>query len=428
MPGLHRGLSNKPVDKPVIVVGGGPVGMVAAASLARLGVPTVLIEAEEVPKTDWRASTFHAATLELLAELGVADRMHAEGLVVPVYHFRDRRAGLVAEFDFSLLADETPYPYRLQLNQQHLVRMLHERLGNTPEVELLFGTRVTEVRQEPGGGASVTAETPDGTRVLHGAYVIGADGAGSTVRRASGVEFEGFTYPERFLIASTSVDLAEALPGIAEVNYIADPHEWLFLLRTPESWRAVWPVPADQSEEEATAEPTLQRQLQGVAPWAPGYPIIDRQLYRVHQRVAERFRVGDVLLVGDAAHINSPMGGVGLNSGIHDAIDLARRIARIADGTSAAGAEAELAAFADVRHRIAVEYVQADTQRNTQRLREADEERRRAAHAEMRATAADPERARAYMRRASLLESVRRFGVGLPPGQPAASQTPAPVH
>ncbi len=401
--------------------------MVAAASLARLGVPVVLIEAEDEPKTDWRASTFHAATLELLAELGLGDRMHAEGLVVPVYHFRDRREGLVAAFDFTLLADETPYPYRLQLNQQHLVRMLHERLRALPEVELLFGTRVTAVEQEPGGGASVTARTPDGTRVLHGAYVIGADGPGSTVRRSLGVDFHGYTYPERFLIASTSVDLAEALPGIAEVNYIADPHEWLFLLRTPESWRAVWPVPAGQSEEEATEVARLQRQLQGVAPWAAGYPIIDRQLYRVHQRVAERFRVGDIALIGDAAHINSPMGGVGLNSGIHDAVDLSRRIARIASGTSPAVAEAELAAFADVRHRVAVEYVQADTQRNTQRLRETDEERRRAAHAEMRAIAADRDRARAYMRRASLLESVRRFGVGLPPGQ-TAPQAPAPVH
>ncbi len=413
----QRGLSKGPV----VVVGGGPVGMVAAASLARLGVPVVLIEAEDEPKTDWRASTFHAATLELLDELGVADQMHAEGLRVPIYHFRDRREGLIAEFDFSLLADETPFPYRLQLNQQHLVRMLHERLRRTPQVELLFGTRVSDVVNLPGGGAQVVAHTPDGPRELVGSHVIGADGAGSTVRGALGTGFTGFTYPQRFLIASTSVDLAQALPGIAEVNYIADPSEWLFLLRTPESWRAVWPVPAEQSEAEALHEDTLLRQFQGVAPRPEGYPIIDRQLYRVHQRVADTFRVGDVLLIGDAAHINSPMGGVGLNSGIHDAVDLARRIGRIAEGD--ADVDAELDTFADHRHRVAVEYVQADTQRNTQRLMETDEVRRRAAHDEMRAIAADPDRARAYMRRASLLESVRRFGVGAPPGRSATASS-----
>ncbi|WP_461035139.1 FAD-dependent oxidoreductase [Streptomyces mayteni] len=421
MAAQQRGLN----DGPVLVVGGGPVGMVAAAWLARLEVPVVLIEAEDEPKTDWRASTFHAATLELLDELGVSGQMHAEGLRVPIYHFRDRTEGLIAEFDFRLLADETPFPYRLQLNQQHLVRMLHQRLRTTPGVELRFGSRVTGVRQRPGGGVTVSLGTATGAEELTGSYVIGADGAGSTVRGALGVAFTGFTYPERFLIASTSVDLAQVLPGIAEVNYVADPREWLFLLRTPESWRAVWPVPAEQSEAEALHEDTLRRQFQGVAPRAEGYPIIDRQLYRVHQRVAETFRVGDVLLVGDAAHINSPMGGVGLNSGIHDAVDLARRIGRIAGG--GADADAELDAFAERRHRVAVEYVQADTQRNTERLMETDETRRRAAHDEMRAIAADPERARRYMRRVSLLESVRRFGIGLPPGsRPEHAGTQAP--
>ncbi|MFC4562151.1 FAD-dependent oxidoreductase [Nocardiopsis mangrovi] len=409
-------------ETPVIVAGGGPVGMVAAASLAREGVPVVLIESAHRPMTDWRASTFHAATLELLDGLDLTGRMLAEGLRVPVYHFRDRKDGLVAEFDFSLIADETRFPFRLQLNQQHLVRMLHERLSRTEGVELRFGTRVTSVAVHEEGGATVTLAGPEGEHTLTGSHVIGADGAGSTVRRALGIDFAGYTYPERFLIASTDVDLSSVLPGIADVNYVADPHEWLFLLRTPESWRAVWPVPAEQPAEEATAEATLQRRFQGLAPRAEDYPIVDRQLYSVHQRVAETFRVRDVVLVGDAAHINSPMGGVGLNSGIHDAVDVTRRISRIRSGRG--DAEPELSAFADIRRRVALEYVQADTQRNTDRLRETDEEVRRAGHEEMRATAADPVRARAYMRRASLLESVRRFGIGLPPGEHASAATP----
>jgi 2-polyprenyl-6-methoxyphenol hydroxylase-like FAD-dependent oxidoreductase len=400
--------------RPVIVVGAGPVGVTAAARLAAAGTPVALVEAEPVPRPDWRASTFHAATLELLDGIGITDQMHAEGLVVPLYHFRDRRDGLIAEFDFGLLADETPYPYRLQLNQQHLVRMLYERLREDDRAELMFGSRVVDVADR-GDGVAALVDTPDGTRMLFGTHLIGADGPRSTVRRSLGIEFPGYTYPERFLIVSTPVELRDLIPGLAHVNYIADPEQWLFLLRTPESWRVVLPVPEDEPVERATTPERLQETLQGVAPYPPGYPIVDCQAYNVHQRVAARFRGGNIVIAGDAAHINSPIGGVGLNSGIHDVLDAAERILRIRAGD--ADPDAELAAYDAVRRRIAVEYVQADTQRNTERLKEAEESRRRAAHEEMRAIAADPVRARAYMRRVSLLESVRRFGIGRPPDE-----------
>jgi 3-(3-hydroxy-phenyl)propionate hydroxylase len=172
----------------------------------------------------------------------------------------------------------------------------------------------------------------------------------------------------------------------------------------------------------------MQAQLQAMAPLPGGYPIIDHQIYNVHQRVAATFRLGDVVIAGDAAHINSPIGGVGLNSGIHDVMDVVPRIARIRAGVG--DPEAELTTYDAVRRRIAVDYVQADTHRNTERLNEADEARRRASQEEMRATAADPRRARAYMRRVSLLESVRRFGIGRAPDGVADTtntpQTPSP--
>src|SRR5918999_1550886 len=230
--GLRRPSSNVPSDLPVIVA-----------------------EAEPVPKTDWRASTFHAATLELLDDIGVTPQMRSEGLVVPIYHFRDRRDGLIAAFDFGLLSDETRFPYRLQLNQQHLVRMLYERLraaagegghGGGDGVELLFGSRVTDVANT-AVGVSATVRTPRGERVLRGSHLIGADGAASTVRQALGIEFPGHTYPERFVIVSTSADLRTLLPDIADVNYVADPEQWLFILHTPESWRVLYPVPPGES-------------------------------------------------------------------------------------------------------------------------------------------------------------------------------------
>jgi 2-polyprenyl-6-methoxyphenol hydroxylase-like FAD-dependent oxidoreductase len=402
------------VARPVVVVGAGPVGMTAAAALAHAGVPVVVVELNPEPRPDWRASTFHAATLELLETIDITEQMHAEGLVVPTYQFRDRRDGLVAEFDFRLLADETRFPYRLQLNQQHLVRMLYARLLADPTVSVRFGTRVTGLRLEAAGPV-LELEGPDGPEELAASFVIGADGPRSAVRGALGIAFEGFTYPERFAITSTSVDLQELLPDLGHVNYVADPEEWLFILRTPESWRVVWPVPEGMSEEEATSPERLQRQLQRIAPYEPGYPVIDHQIYNVHQRVAATMRVGPVLLAGDAAHINSPLGGVGLNSGIHDAMDAARRLARIV--LEGADVDAELDTYDRVRRTVAVEYVQADTQRNTDRLREKDDAVRRAHQDDMRALAADPEKARAYIRRVSLLESVQRFGIGRSPAE-----------
>ena len=404
---------------PVVIVGGGPVGTTAALCLAQAGVQVQVIEREPSTPTDWRASTFHPPTLELLAELGLADQMHAEGLAVPRYQYRDRREGLVAEFDFGTLKDETPYPHRLQLNQQHLVRMLVERLRQESCVTMRYGATVSGLKMHKDG-VDVEINTADGPGTVRGCFVIAADGASSTVRRLLGVPFEGFTYMERFMIASTSADFRELIPDIADVNYIADPDEWLFLLRTPESWRAVYPVVGDVSDETALDPVEIQRHLQGIVPVEGGYEIGDAQVYSVHQRVAESFQHGgQCALIGDAAHINSPLGGVGLNSGIHDAIDLSRRLIRILAGDADEVAELEM--FAEVRQQVAREYVQADTKRNTDRIKEQDPVKQKQQHNELRETAADPDLAQAWCRRASLLESVVRFGIGRHPASAATT-------
>jgi 2-polyprenyl-6-methoxyphenol hydroxylase-like FAD-dependent oxidoreductase len=388
--------------------------MTTAAALASEGIEVLILERSSEPQTDWRASTFHAATMELLESIDITPAMLAEGLMVPRYQFRDRRAGLIAEFDLTLLADETRYPFRLQLNQQRLVKLLWDRLLADSLVEMRFGSEVTGVRQL-ADSVEVTVQTADGEHSVAGAYVIGADGPSSAVRRQSSIAMEGFTYEERFLIASTSLDMQELLPDIAEVNYISDPDEWLFILRTPDAWRILWPIPTGMDDEFALSGAEIQRHLLSVAPVEGGYPVIDSQLYRVHQRVAESFRDRRVVLVGDAAHLNSPVGGVGLNSGIHDAFDLTRRLARILKADAAV--DDELDAFADVRRQVAVEYVQADTVRNTNRMREKDPVLREESAAELRTIAADPESARKWLRRVSLLESVRRFGIGLTPAE-----------
>ncbi|WP_328310477.1 FAD-dependent oxidoreductase [Actinomycetospora sp. NBC_00405] len=401
-------------DRPVTVVGAGPVGLVTAWSLADAGLPVRVLEADTVNRTDWRASTFHAATMELLAGIDgglVAEEMLERGLRVPRYHYRDRRTGLVAAFDLGLLADETRFPFRLQLNQQRLVEILLRRLGELG-VPRHFGSPVAGLAQDDAGA---TLTTEDGTE-HRAALVVGADGAGSAVRKLLGAAFEGVTYPQRFLIISVAEDLraevGDVHADLAEVSYISDPEEFVFVLRTPESWRVLFPIPPQEDSAEALAPAAMQRRLRGFADIGRDYGILDHQIYAVHQRVADRFHEGRVVLAGDAAHINSPMGGMGLNSGIHDAVDLSRRLVRAAgaDGDVAA----ELAAYDAVRRGVALDYVRADTHRNTQMMAERDPAVRAQNQAALRATAGDPDAARVWLRRASLLTAVAEQGIGRP--------------
>ena len=167
---------------------------------------------------------------------------------------------------------------------------------------------------------------------MQGRYVVACDGARSAVRRSLGVEFEGFTYPELFLIASTDFRFEDTLTDIAYVNYIADPNEWLVLLRVPGLWRVLVPAPENSDREKLLSDGNLQDVLQRVVPRGADYHIEHRSIYHVHQRVAKSFRAGRVLLAGDAAHINNPLGGMGMNGGIHDAFNLADKLAEIYAG------------------------------------------------------------------------------------------------
>jgi 3-(3-hydroxy-phenyl)propionate hydroxylase len=224
----------------VIVVGAGPVGLTAALALRRRGIETLVLASEQALVMELRGSTFHPPTLDLLDEFALVPRMIEVGLKAPTWQFRDRETGPVATFDLALLAGETNHPYRVQCEQWKLMRFLEQEL-RSEGVELRFGHEVMAVRQDDDG-VTVTANTASGPVSMTGRYVIAADGARSAVRRSLGVEFEGFTYAELFLIASTDFPFENTLTDIAYVNYIADPLEWLVLLRVPGLWRVLSPT------------------------------------------------------------------------------------------------------------------------------------------------------------------------------------------
>src|SRR6202011_5395876 len=214
----------------VIVVGAGPVGLSAALALARRGIPTIVLEAEREPVLELRGSTFHPPTLDMLDEFGVVPRMIEVGLKAPTWQFRDRETGPVATFDLSLLAGDTSHPYRVQCEQWKLTRLLQEKYLKIPGAEIRFGYQVETVRQDDGA-VEVEARASGSLVIIPRRHGVAADGARSPLRRSLGIGFEGFTYPELSLILSTDYPLEQKLTDIAYVNYIADPFEWLVLLR-----------------------------------------------------------------------------------------------------------------------------------------------------------------------------------------------------
>ena len=389
----------------VIVVGAGPVGCAAAAVLAHRGIRTTLFEALPALPQERRASTFHPATLDLLDELGAlgaTDELIAQGLVARRFSYRDRQGGAVATFDLDLVAEFTRHPYRLQCEQYKFCEMLADRLGREPLVTLEFGRRVTAA-VDHGEGASV--KLADGS-VRSADFVIAADGAGSLVRKSLGLAFDGMTYEDRYLVISTTHEFADDFDDLTYVNYISDPEEWLVLLRTPSAWRALFPISKEVSDEEALSDASVQGRLHGIAALRGDFEVVHRTIYRVHQRVAETFQCGRVLLAGDAAHINNPLGGMGMNGGIHDAVGFGNAAAGVCAGDLR---EECVGRMAEQRRELAIEYVQKYTHQNAVNLAAEDGAVRKRALERMAALAADPAAARDYVLAASMLKAKWRL-------------------
>lgn len=387
----------------VLIAGAGPVGLVAANCLADAGVPVTVFEAEPQLPRNLRASTFQPPTLDMLARLGASRPLIEMGLVAPKMQYRDLN-GWAVEFDFGALAGATEHPYRVQCEQFKLNGILAARLERSAHARIEYSSRVVGVEQD---GERVQVEVDDGgrTRFASGAWLIGADGGRSQVREALGIPLEGFTWPERFLVASTAFDFAGAISGLCHVNYFADPQEWFFLLRVPEVWRVMFPVSTQEREDDALADDAIERRLQRVLRKSSRYDIAHRTLYSVHQRVAQTYRKGRAFLAGDAAHLNNPLGGMGLNGGIHDAFNLAEKLARVAHREAG---ESELDGYERERRPVALDYVNKITIRNKHCLETRDPQEQSAWREEMTRTARDPLLAREYLMRVSMIASLRQ--------------------
>lgn len=392
----------------ITIVGAGPVGVVAALAAVQAGFSVVLLEAANEIDTSPRAATTHPSTLELIERVGLLDRFKAEGLAARHFDFRDRESNeLIARFDHALLEGETPHPYVVQTEQHKLARMGIDALQTYAEAEVHFGTRVEALVQNDDG-VTITAQGPGGPQTFASKYAIGADGGRSTVRKMLGIEFEGMTWPEKFIVL-TVLDDFEQMLGASLRNYLADPEEWVNLFKVSGDdglgrWRAVFPSKEHESDEEAHDVVKVEARLQRLYAKPEPYRLLHTNIYRVHQRVAKTFRGGRVFLAGDSAHVNNPIGGLGLNCGIHDAMEL---IDTLVEVTQKGPNASLLDRYERRRRRMNIEFVQQQTIINKKRLEQKDPAARKVALDELRATADNPARHKAFLMRSSLIESVR---------------------
>jgi 3-(3-hydroxy-phenyl)propionate hydroxylase len=394
----------------VLIVGAGPVGMVCALALNRQGVPVTVFEQEAGPVTDQRAASIHPPTLAMLDDLGVAQAIIPRGLISPTYRFHDRLTGdVVAEFDLQRMSDEFRFPFVLQYEQYKITRDIAQQFADESDFDVRYGHRVVGLTADDAGVTLDVTDKDGSLEHLRGAYAVGCDGGRSTVRVLAGIAFDGFTYPERFVKIATTFDFAQARSTYVFRNYISDPDEWCNLFkvrgeREPGLWRAIFPTQPDELDVDVLSADGLEARLQKFFPKAGRYEVEYVNLYSVSQLVANSFRTGRVLLAGDSAHVNNPIGGMGMNGGIHDAVNLAEKLSKVIRGEAS---DPLLDVYSRQRRHVAVAYTQAQTIANKRLLEERSPAARAEKFDELRRTADDAESARAYMRRASLHESLQ---------------------
>lgn len=386
----------------VIIVGAGPVGTFAAYCLAEYGIETLVLESEASCEVDMRASTFHPSTLKYLNNLGLADELILKGLKAPIFQYRIRATDEVLDFNLDELNDVLDFPFRIQCEQYKFARMLVEKLNNHKKSKVNFNSKVISF-SEKKNKVIVDVLHSGKSEQYECEYLIGADGANSIVRRGLGIDFSGFTYKEKFFTLSTEKPFEKYFNDLSYVNYVSDPEDWFVLLKAPSAWRIL--VPVDESVDDSLI--TSDEYVKGIFKRALNSddPVetIHRTIYRVHQRVVDRMRSGRILLAGDSAHLNNPLGGFGMNGGLHDAWNLSEKLDLIING----GAGTELLDMYDRQRRtIMNDFIQMQTIRNKKMIEESGNEKYSSEWSRMRDIHNNESDRREYMMRQTMTQSL----------------------
>ena len=332
-----------------IVIGGGPTGFITALGLAQAGAKVLLIEAEDAVIDSPRAAVYHWSTLDGLERLGIREEAERTGFAKQDYLWLVRKTGERIEYDLSVLEGRTAFPYNIHLGQDRLAQIACDRLARMANAEIRFGTTLTALAQDEDS-VRIRIEGPEGPQFLAARYLVGADGAGSMVRKGLGQAFEGMTWPERFVATNVYHDFESADYGLTTM--VIDD-EWgavIVKIARDGLWRCTYME--DASLPERTFLERVPAAYEHLLPGEGGYRLDRAAPYRMHQRCAETFRKGRAVLVGDAAHVTNPTGGLGLTGGLFDAFALWPTLAAVLlDGAD----PALLDRWAEDRRRIYLE-------------------------------------------------------------------------
>jgi len=332
----------------------------------------------------------------MFAPSGITAELIAKGRITPTWQIRMHETDERAEFDLGVLSDDTDHPYRLQCRQAELGRALLRRL---PAGTVSFSSPVLQVDQDESG---VTARI--GRDTVRGSYLVGCDGARSIVRREIGAEWEGGAYPENTILVTTKFPFEDHLTGLSGVNYIWKEGGTFSLLRLPDVWRISLHPKEGQAAEDALNDAAIRAQVADILPAARDLPIVEKRIYKIHRRVASNYAKGRMFLAGDAAHLNSPKGGMGMNGGIHDAWALADLLSQVAGGMP----DIILEAYERKRRPVAKDDIVGQADQNRTRMNAKGAEARKTHLAELQRIASDRAAARAFLMRSSMIEGLRR--------------------
>ncbi len=335
----------------VVIVGAGPVGLLTALGLARQGVQVTVLDSEpEVVKSPRAAVYFHT-TISILKKLGLSDEAHAIGLSSTEFmmHWLDTGERVSSDMRDALEPGQE-FDHNLHFGQHILAELVMRHLAQLPNTEVLWDHTVKALAQT-GSEVRLAVDTDEGEVVFEADWVIGTDGARSTVRKLVGLAFEGFTWPDRFVATNIEYPFLEF--GYANANMVVDPVNWCVIGRLGREnlWRLTYGE--DASLDEATILERLPERFAAILP-DPSVPyrIDNFSPYSVHQRCAPTFRVGRVLLAGDAAHACNPCGGLGLTGGVIDADTLSDTLGAVIGGRANDGV---LDFYAAERRRVFLE-------------------------------------------------------------------------
>tara|TARA_B000000441_G_scaffold117725_1_gene90503 strand:+ start:301 stop:1497 length:1197 start_codon:yes stop_codon:yes gene_type:complete len=388
----------------VIIIGAGPVGTFVAYCLAEYGIETILLESETSCETDMRASTFHPSTLKYLDNLNLANELIDKGLKAPIFQYRIRATDEILEFNLEELSDVLDFPFRLQCEQYKFARMLADKLDNHKYSSVMFNRELISF-SDAGNKVKLKVDHKGIGEDYECDYLIGADGANSIVRRNLGIEFGGFTYKEKFFTLSTEKPLENYFTDLSYVNYVSDPDEWFVMLKAPSAWRILVPVDEKLDDDLIRSDDYVRNIFKRALNSDDRIETIHRTIYRVHQRVVDTMRSGRVILAGDSAHLNNPLGGFGMNGGLHDAWNLAKQLDEIINHNK----NEELLDLYDRQRRTVMnEFIQKQTIRNKKMIEETGDDKYSSEWNRMRNIHQNDTERRQYMFRQTMAQSLVR--------------------